>query len=86
MAVGVGHISLSLVYIVFLIFFYVYIWDVFFLQVHKEPIQVIPNSVTNRGDIEIEIYGMEGIPEKDIEEKRKQLKSRGRGGGMFDLC
>lgn len=40
---------------------------------------MIPNSVTGRGDIEIEIYGMEGIPEKDIEEKRKQMKSKARG-------
>lgn len=30
----------------------------------------------NRGDIEVEIYGMEGIPEKDMEEKRRQSRSK----------
>lgn len=43
-----------------------------FFQVHKEPISVIPNSLPHRGDTEVEIYGMEGIPEKDVEDKRKQ--------------
>ena len=47
-----------------------------FHKVHKEPITSIPNSVNGRGDIEIEIYGMEGIPEKDLDEKRKQGKIR----------
>ncbi|XP_002165881.1 BUB3-interacting and GLEBS motif-containing protein ZNF207 isoform X1 [Hydra vulgaris] len=46
------------------------------MQVHKEPITSIPNSVTGRGDIEVEIYGMEGIPEKDLDEKRKQGRIR----------
>ncbi|CDW54828.1 hypothetical protein TTRE_0000309801 [Trichuris trichiura] len=36
------------------------------MQVHKETIASIPNSVTNRGSTEIEIYGMEGIPEADL--------------------
>ncbi|XP_057310799.1 BUB3-interacting and GLEBS motif-containing protein ZNF207-like [Hydractinia symbiolongicarpus] len=54
------------------------------MQVHKEPITMIPNSVTGRGDIEIEIYGMEGIPEKDIEEKRKQMKSKARDDSDSD--
>jgi len=53
------------------------------MQVHKEPIDVIPNSAPNRGDTEIEIYGMEGIPEKDMEEKRKQTKYR-RGSDESD--
>ena len=30
----------------------------------------------NRGAIEVEIYGMEGIPEKDMEEKRRQNRSK----------
>lgn len=33
---------------------------------------MIPNSLPHRGDTEVEIYGMEGIPEKDVEDKRKQ--------------
>lgn len=44
------------------------------MQVHKEPISSIPNSTNGRGDTEVEIYGMEGIPEKDMEEKRQQIK------------
>merc|ERR1712142_148604 len=54
------------------------------MQVHKEPIDVIPNSIPNRGDTEIEIYGMEGIPEKDMEEKRKQTAKGRRGGSDSD--
>jgi len=49
------------------------------MQVHKEPIDVIPNSISGRGDTEIEIYGMEGIPEKDMEEKRKNAKAKSKG-------
>ena len=54
------------------------------MQVHKEPINTIPNSIPNRGDTEIEIYGMEGIPEKDMEDKRKQTAKGRRGGGGSD--
>jgi len=36
------------------------------MQVHKETIDKVPNSLPNRGNIEIEIYGMEGIPDADI--------------------
>lgn len=54
------------------------------MQVHKEPISAIPNSIPNRGDIEIEIYGMEGIPEKDIEEKQKQNKMKKDDGSDSD--
>ncbi|RMX57872.1 hypothetical protein pdam_00022837 [Pocillopora damicornis] len=42
------------------------------MQVHKETISTIPNSVPNRGDPEIEIYGMEGIPEKDLKERQQK--------------
>lgn len=30
------------------------------MQVHKEAIDKVPNSLPNRSNIEIEIYGMEG--------------------------
>ena len=33
---------------------------------HKETIDKVPNSQPSRGNIEIEIYGMEGIPEADL--------------------
>ena len=37
-----------------------------FVQVHKETIDKVPNSQPSRGNIEIEIYGMEGIPDADL--------------------
>lgn len=48
------------------------------MQVHKEVIDKVPNSLPNRSDIEIEIYGMEGIPADDLKEHEKQ-KSKGGG-------
>ncbi|XP_020618425.1 BUB3-interacting and GLEBS motif-containing protein ZNF207-like [Orbicella faveolata] len=47
------------------------------MQVHKETISTIPNSVPNRGDPEIEIYGMEGIPEKDMKERQQRGNNTG---------
>lgn len=47
----------------------------FFLQVHKENMDKVPNALPNRTDIEIEIYGMEGIPEKDLKEHAAKLAS-----------
>lgn len=44
------------------------------MQVHKETIDRIPNALPNRNSVDIEIYGMEGIPENDI---REHEKSRG---------
>ncbi|XP_059612945.1 BUB3-interacting and GLEBS motif-containing protein ZNF207 isoform X2 [Phlebotomus argentipes] len=41
------------------------------MQVHKETIDKVPNSLPNRSNIEIEIYGMEGIPAEDIREHEK---------------
>jgi len=46
------------------------------MQVHKEVIDKVPNSLPNRSDIEVEIYGMEGIPALDIKEHEKN-KSKG---------
>ncbi|CAF4500931.1 unnamed protein product, partial [Didymodactylos carnosus] len=42
------------------------------MQVHKENIDKVPNAIKGRDNIEIEIYGMEGIPEEDIREHDKQ--------------
>uniref|UniRef100_A0A182K9B8 C2H2-type domain-containing protein n=1 Tax=Anopheles christyi TaxID=43041 RepID=A0A182K9B8_9DIPT len=42
------------------------------MQVHKESIDKVPNSLPNRSNIVIEIYGMEGIPPEDIREHEKQ--------------
>lgn len=41
------------------------------MQVHKEQIDKVPNSLPNRSNIEIEIYGMEGIPAQDLKDHEK---------------
>lgn len=41
------------------------------MQVHKETIDKVPNSLPNRSNIEIEIYGMEGIPAEDMKEHER---------------
>ena len=48
------------------------------MQVHKETIDKVPNSIPSRNNIEIEIYGMEGIPDEDLRE-HERLKR----GGAF---
>ncbi|XP_005097359.1 BUB3-interacting and GLEBS motif-containing protein ZNF207 [Aplysia californica] len=47
------------------------------MQVHKEKIDKVPNSLPGRCNTEIEIYGMEGIPEEDVKahEKNKSKKA-----------
>lgn len=45
------------------------------MQVHKETIERIPNALPNRNSVDIEIYGMEGIPENDIREHEKNRGS-----------
>jgi hypothetical protein len=49
--------------------------------VHKETIDKIPNALPHRNNIEIEIYGMEGIPDADLKEHEAQKKSGGGSGG-----
>lgn len=48
---------------------------------HKETIDGVPNAIPGRTDIELEIYGMEGIPEKDMEERRRVLEQKNQGSG-----
>lgn len=50
------------------------------MQVHKETIDKVPNSLPHRGNIEIEIYGMEGIPEQDAREHERQKGTAAAGG------
>ncbi|OQR73811.1 zinc finger protein-like [Tropilaelaps mercedesae] len=38
------------------------------MQVHKETLDKVPNALPNRNSVDIEIYGMEGIPPEDIKE------------------
>lgn len=46
---------------------------------HKETIDAVPNAIPGRTDIELEIYGMEGIPEKDMDERRRLLEQKTQG-------
>lgn len=46
------------------------------IQVHKENIEKVPNAIKGRDSIEIEIYGMEGIPEEDLREHEKRLAGK----------
>ena len=49
-------------------------------QVHKETVTEIPNAFPHRNNLEMDIYGTEGIPEKDRLERE-----RNKGAGMFLL-
>ncbi|XP_075152385.1 bub3 interacting GLEBS and Zinc finger domain protein isoform X3 [Haematobia irritans] len=49
------------------------------MQVHKETVDKVPNSLPNRSNIEIEIFGMDGIPPEDIREHERQ-----KNGGKSD--
>lgn len=46
---------------------------------HKETIDSVPNAIPGRTDIELEIYGMEGIPDKDMQERRRTLEQKSQG-------
>jgi len=49
----------------------------FFKQVHKEKVDKVPNSMPGRHNIEIEIYGMEGIPEEDLKAHERNKNKKG---------
>uniref|UniRef100_W8BSH4 Zinc finger protein 207 n=1 Tax=Ceratitis capitata TaxID=7213 RepID=W8BSH4_CERCA len=49
------------------------------MQVHKETVDKVPNSLPNRSNIEIEIFGMDGIPAEDVREHERQ-----KNGGKSD--
>lgn len=46
------------------------------MQVHKEKVEKVPNSLPGRHSIELEIYGMEGIPEEDLKNHEKMKHQR----------
>lgn len=52
------------------------------VQVHKETLDKIPEALPNRNSVDIDIYGMQGIPEEDIRE-HERLK-RGDDGHSQD--
>jgi len=47
------------------------------MQVHKQTIDKVPNALPNRSNIEIEIYGMEGIPDQDLKEHERTKGAAG---------
>lgn len=49
------------------------------LQVHKEPIDKIPNALPHRNNTQIDIYGMEGIPDEDMKEHERKKNQKGQG-------
>lgn len=42
-------------------------------QVHKETIDKIPCALPNRGSTDLEVYGMEGIPDEDLRAHEAEL-------------
>lgn len=46
------------------------------MQVHKENIEKVPNSIKGRDNITLEICGMENIPEEDLVEHEKLKQSQ----------
>lgn len=41
------------------------------VQVHKEKIDKIPEALPNRNSVDIDIYGMQGVPEDDLREHER---------------
>lgn len=54
------------------------------MQVHKEKVDKVPNSIPGRHDVEVEIYGMEGIPEADMKSHEQQKLGKGGDGSKSD--
>lgn len=44
------------------------------MQVHKETLDKIPEALPNRNGVDMDIYGMEGIPENDLREHERQKR------------
>lgn len=44
------------------------------IQVHKETLDKIPEALPNRNSVDIDIYGMQGIPEEDVREHERQRR------------
>ncbi|KAL5253198.1 hypothetical protein ACHWQZ_G013097 [Mnemiopsis leidyi] len=51
------------------------------MQVHKETVNSVPNSLSHRNNCEIEIYGTEGIPPEDVAIHEKEVRDREKGEG-----
>ena len=46
------------------------------LQVHKEQIPRVPNAKVGRDAIELDIYGMEGVPQTLVESRWQNYQAR----------
>lgn len=46
------------------------------MQVHKENVERVPNAIKGRDNIELEIYGMEGIPAADLQSHERQKNAK----------
>ena len=46
------------------------------MQVHKETVTSVPNSLPHRNNSEIEIYGLEGIPPEDLVLHEKEVRDK----------
>lgn len=53
------------------------------IQVHKETISTVENAIPGRDSIEIEIYGMEGIPEDVIQSHYNRLMAEAQRHDSF---
>lgn len=42
-------------------------------QVHKETLNSVENALSNRNSLDIEIFGMEGIPEDMVEQHKQRV-------------
>lgn len=54
------------------------------MQVHKENIDRVPNAIKGRDSIDIEIYGMENIPERDLIEHERQKAAGGGASSAYN--
>ena len=52
------------------------------MQVHKENIEKVPNSIKGRDNITLEICGMENVPREDLIEHEKQKLSNASNGTL----
>ena len=63
-------ITLVFYFVMFLYLILLYLFYNYFcssiLKVHKEKVDKVPNAIPGRTDVEVEIYGMEGIPPADM--------------------
>lgn len=50
-------------------------------QVHKETVSKVPNAVSGRDNIDVEIFGLEGIPESDRIAHELAVQGGGRSAG-----